>query len=228
MTRVVHRPLPLSGALAVTVACLSVLSVATAAVQRTMLVVAVGSLAVATVGLEAIARRHVLVGGMLGIVGGGGILVGFAWTASRAPTLTMRLELLAGIAGVVVLGVGLTGAFRGRERTFVSVGTGLLLVGAFLSGILYGASAGGILTATAAAVIAWDLGEQAINLGEQVGREARTLRVELTHATGTVLVAAGAVALALAVRAVGVSGLSLAGLAALLGAGVLLTAALYN
>ncbi|WP_435077087.1 DUF7519 family protein [Halococcus sp. AFM35] len=91
-----------------------------------------------------------------------------------------------GAVGVVGLGVGL----RSVSRAAVTLGTVGLFCGTVLAGL-----AGGppplLLVATAATIVAWDVAEFAIGLGETVGRAADTRRAELVHAG-----ASGALALA--------------------------------
>ena len=47
---------------------------------------------------------------------------------------------------------------------------------------LIAATLAGLIVVGVGTVLAWDLAEQAVNLGEQVGREPRTAGVELVHA----------------------------------------------
>lgn len=228
MTQRTSRPLPVSAGLALLAGIVAVLFVADGPAQRTALGIAVVGVVAIAVGLEAAHRGHVLLGVVVGSGGTAGVLGGLVWALFRTVGVAPRLELVPGIVGLAVLGLGVGSAIPGRERSLVSAGTGLILLGVFVSGLLYDASVVALLAGTAAVVVAWDCGEQAINLGEQVGREARTWPVELVHGAGGVVVGGTAVILAVVVEGVGVSGLPLAGLSVLLGAGVVLSAALYN
>jgi hypothetical protein len=91
-----------------------------------------------------------------------------------------------GAVGVISLAVGL----RSVSRAAVTLGAVGLFCGTLLAGL-----AGGppplLLVATAAAIVAWDVAEFGIGLGETVGKEADTRRAELVHAG-----ASGALALA--------------------------------
>jgi hypothetical protein len=82
-----------------------------------------------------------------------------------------------GAIGVISLAVGV----RSVSRTAVTLGAVGLFSGTVLAGL-----AGGppplLLVATAAAVVAWDVAEFGIGLGETVGRGADTRRAELVHA----------------------------------------------
>lgn len=92
-----------------------------------------------------------------------------------------------GATGVVLVGAGVHRGHRGA----VTLGA-LLVVGGVLAAGLASTPTPGLLLGTAAAVLAWDLGEQAINVGEHLGRTASTRRLELVHAaTGTLVAVVG-------------------------------------
>lgn len=221
------RPLPVSLALSTLAAIVAVLFVSNTPGQIIAVAITVVGLTVLAGGLELFHRGRRLVAGLLVVVGAVVLLGGFGWGLVAAPGITAKLELLPGLLGLWVLVVGLSAGLRGYERWFVNAGTGLLLLSIILGGYLHGASVPVLLAATAATVVAWDVGEQGINMCEQVGREARTWPVELAHCCGAVLVGAIAVVLAIVVFDAGVSGVPLMGLTTLLGAVVVLAASLY-
>lgn len=128
-----------------------------------------------------------------------------------------------GVFGLLLLGVG---QLRGT-RTAVTVGA-LLGFGGVVAAGASGAAPAVVLVGTAAAVLAWDLGEQAINLGEQLGRSARTRNAELVHAANSTLVAAAAIGIGYGLFLVAAGGQPVPALVLLLGAGVLLAAALRD
>lgn len=128
----------------------------------------------------------------------------------RSPTRTSgRVAVLAGAAAAVALATGslpslalggpgvaaLAVGVRRGERSFVSVGGFGLFLAALLAGVA-GATVPTTLVGAALAVLAWDAGTGAIELGEQVGRNAATRGAELAHFSGTVTVAAVAGGLA--------------------------------
>lgn len=222
------RPLPVSGTLAVVAGVTAVLFVADGPAQHAALSIGVLGIVGLWVGLEVIHRKHVLLGAVVGSGGVAGVLGALWWAATRPVGISPTLELLPGILGLAVLVLGIGSAIPGYERWFVTAGTGTILLGVFVSGILYDASVLALLAGTAATVVAWDCGEQAINLGEQIGRAATTWRAEVVHEGGAVVVGGLAVGLAVFVEGLGVSGLPIASLSILIGAGVVLSVALYN
>ncbi|MFB6154501.1 MAG: hypothetical protein ABEJ22_01310 [Haloferacaceae archaeon] len=94
------------------------------------------------------------------------------------------LGLSASALGVVLVGVGV---FRGSRR-LLTAGTAGLLVGLVVAGAA-GAPPLLLVLGAASAVVSWDVGEHGIGVGEQLGREADTTRVELVHATLSLVVA---------------------------------------
>jgi hypothetical protein len=110
-----------------------------------------------------------------------------AAVSAGASALTSTVGLGLGGTGFLLVAVGLV---RGRRRA-VGLGAGGLFVGALAGGVVTGAPFL-LLPGVIAAVLAWDLGEQAINVGEQLGREADTAQLEVTHAAASTVVGAGA------------------------------------
>ena len=92
-------------------------------------------------------------------------------------------SLVVSAPGVLALTVGLR---RGR-RDAVSGGAAVLLLGVLLGGAA-GAPAWGTLLGAGLALLAWDVGTNAIELGRQIGRDAVTREAELSHAAGTATV----------------------------------------
>lgn len=179
-------------------------------------------------GIFAVRKGHRLIGGLLLLVAlaVAAAAMGLGWL--RAGSTTLRVELLPGMVGLLVLAGGAIDVRRGRGRYLVMAGTAFLLIGVLVSGVVHGATRWRLLAATAATVISWDTAEQGINLGEQVGSRASTWSAELAHAGGSAVVGVVGIGLAAAVYAIGFEGVSLGGLVLLLGGAVTLTAALYN
>jgi hypothetical protein len=104
----------------------------------------------------------------------------------------------AGGPAALVGGVGLVALVGGLSRgvdALVSLGVLGLVLGVLVAGAA-GAPAELLLVSAAASAVAWDVADQAVSLGEQVGRRADTARAEFVHAAGSALVATVAVAAA--------------------------------
>lgn len=113
----------------------------------------------------------------------------FAITASAITAIAAGVGSLAGgaLAGVGIAVVA-PAVIVGR-RWAVNLGALFLLGGVALGGA-GDAPEPWVLTAAVAAVVAWDAGQNAIGLGEQLGREADTARAELAHTGATVAIGA--------------------------------------
>lgn len=139
-----------------------------------------------------------------------------------------QVALLVGMVGLAVLALGLLALRSKGSRLFVTLGAAVVGAGALTAGALGETSTVSTFAAVAATMVAWDAAERAISLGEQVGRDADTAAVELVHAGGSTVVGAAAVGVAVGATSVGEVDLPVAGLALLLGAGIVLMLALYR
>lgn len=129
--------------------------------------------------------------------------------------------LATGTLGLGLLGVGLA---RG-STTGVTVGAFGLFVGAILAGA-QGAPVVPALIGVTFAVLAWDLGGSAISIGDQLGRDADTVRLEAVHMTGSTAVGAVTAGVGFGLYQAGNGGQPVAALVFLVIAAVLLVAAL--
>lgn len=118
-----------------------------------------------------------------------GLSLSAALVAAAAMAVQSEIALLLCLVGIVALGAGLVAGIQ----PFVTVGA-FGLVGGTIAGGVAGAPPLATLVAVTAAVLAWDLGGTAIVLGEQLGREAPTARLELLHAAGSGLVGIATIA----------------------------------
>lgn len=100
-----------------------------------------------------------------------------------------------------------------------------LFGGVVLAG-LTGAVTMPLLLATMGAILAWDLGEQAVTLGRQVGREGPSARGELVHAGTSLLVGIVTVGLVGGVSTTVSGGVHVGALVVLLVAGFVLVSAI--
>lgn len=161
-------------------------------------------------------------------VGVGLSAVGVGFGTFEAEVLPLRIVLAAGLLGVSLLGAGLAPVPGIRPRHLVSAGTGVLVVFVVLAGLMTQVGALALLAAMAAVVVAWDAGEQAISLGEHVGRRARTWPVELGHTGASASYGAVVVAATFGVTQLNVTDVPLTALLLLLGGAVALLVALSN
>ena len=131
----------------------------------------------------------------------------------KPPRLGVALAALAAAVGAAALGlVSLPGGgAAGAGVALVTVGTLVgsrrvlgagataLVAGVLLAGGLSNAGPGPLLLGGFAAALSWDLGEHAVGLGEQLGRETDATRNVATHAAGSVAVGAVAAAVSFGV-----------------------------
>lgn len=155
----------------------------------------------------------------------------------RSPGLvSIQASVAAAVLGVVVVFPGgvfpfvlaalgaaalAVGAVRGSRRA-ITGGATLLFLGAMFS-TLWMADPFFPLLAGALAVVAWDVAEHGIGVGEQLGREAATTRLEVAHASASAIVGLLAVAVGYGLYTVAWSGLPTAALVLFLSAALLLT-----
>ena len=124
------------------------------------------------------------------------------------------------LAALVGTGLVAGGAAAGRRGT-LALGVGLVVTGAAAAGYVAASSLPALL-AGAAALFAWDVGENAISVGEQLGADAPTRDLEVVHASASAAVL-GASAVAVAVVAgLGFGGRPVAALCGLLVGGLAL------
>jgi hypothetical protein len=157
----------------------------------------------------------------------------------RAPTRASSVLALcaavlttgAGLYSPFALGICLLGGLAlaaglaaGAQRG-VTAGSGMLVTGA-LAGGLVGAPVLPTLVGVTGGLLALDLGSTALTLGDQLGRAAETLRLELLHAAAGGLVGLGLVVAGLAVHETATGGQPLTAVLGLVVAVVLLSAAL--
>lgn len=128
---------------------------------------------------------------------------------------------LVSVLGVLLLAVGVLRGSRG----LVTGGSFVLFLGVLYGGLL-AAPAELLIPGTMAAILAWDFGEQAINVGEQLGREADTQRLETMHAAASTAVAVAAGGLGYGIYMLGSGGQPVTALVFLLIAALALTSAL--
>ena len=207
---------------------LAVGAVADADGQLVALAAGLVALLVATYGVWRLRERDRLVGVPLAVAGGLGAPAAIAYGVASATRGTQVVEFVPGMVGLCLLALGLLPARRRWSRWLVAAGAIAIGIGVVASGVVHGAGRLRLLAGLALAVIAWDAAEQAVNLGEQVGRRGASAAVVATHVAWSVGVGAVGVAAASAVFTADVTGLPLVGVGLLLAAAVAISTAAFT
>ncbi|WP_135364264.1 DUF7519 family protein [Halosimplex halophilum] len=134
-----------------------------------------------------------------------------AMTALSVAVVPGTVGTVVGVPGAVLVAGG---AIRG-SRQAVDYGAVAVISGAVLAG-LGGTAPLPVALGALLAVLAWDAGRYGIALGEQLGREAATTRVAVTHSALTAAIGVGGVGLGYGAYLVAAPGDSTVALLALL------------
>ena len=197
-------------------------------VAESLVPLAVLTLGLASVGIGGFARRrdYPLVGGVCVLVGAAFVpaALGLLLTTGSERALVM---FLPGMLGAFVLSLGVFPIRGSGSRSAVKIGTAGVFFSVLLAGI-YEASLFVILLTGIGTILAWDAGDHAISLGTQMGVEAATLPVEVTHIAGSAVVGILAVIVAYGISSFHVAEVSLGQLIVLLVALLFLTLALHD
>ena len=137
------------------------------------------------------------------------------------------LVAIPGMIGALVMAIGLLPVHRAGSRLLLKAGTGIIFLAVLAAGVVQ-VPTRPILLAGIGTIVAWDAGEQAINIGEQLGSNARTASIELIHVGATLAVGGIGLALVVLLGRTSPSDLSLVQFVAVLGVLVLLTLALHE
>ena len=96
--------------------------------------------------------------------------------AMTAPFATLAIPF--GLSGFALVAAGM---FYAQSRAWLSVGTGLVLIGALITGAYGALSPELMLIGIGAAILAWDVGQQGLVIADQLGRKTRSQRTLLAH-----------------------------------------------
>ncbi|GAB3674463.1 DUF7519 family protein [Halopiger thermotolerans] len=151
-----------------------------------------------------------------------GIAAGLAaLVAAFAGGVGATAGLAFGVLGAGVLGAALVVG----HRTAADVGGAALFFGVVAGG-LEGAPVAATVAGTIATVLAWDFAHTAIDVGEQLGREARTIRLEAVAIGSSLLVGLVTGTIGYAVYVAGAGGQPVAAVVLSLVAALLVTVGL--
>jgi len=153
-----------------------------------------------------------------------GVAVAALSAALGAATLGVVSAPAGAVAAVGVLLVG-GGTLAGSRRA-LGWGAVSLVAATLLAGGVSGAGPGPLLVGGLSAALSWDLGEHAVGLGDQLGRETDATRNLATHAAGSISVGAVAAAVAFGVYAAAAGGQPVVALVFLLVGAIALVSAL--
>jgi len=221
-----HRPTPLASALALLLCGVSTAILAPTLDQRLAVVTALVG-----VGLVVASGRDIetpVPQGRLWTALGAALVLGSLVRSETLADPRQRVELLPGLVGMALVGLGVRPLRQRFARRLVSAGLAAMVVGVALVGVFEAAGPLRLLAATAAAIAAWDVAEHGISLGEQLRTDAQTRSVELLHTGTTSAYGAVTVIVGLVVYENGATGLPLSALVLLLAAAVTLMALLYR
>lgn len=155
----------------------------------------------------------------------GPVRFGLGLAVVAASFATVSLALTGVTAGIVllVMGVGvLLASAAVGERGPMDIGAVVMFGGVVLTGVGGGTPAP-LLAAMVGTVVTWDAAENAISVGEQLGREARTRRVLLVHVAESTLVGVAGATVGLGVYRLAGGGKPFSAVATLLLGAVLVT-----
>lgn len=191
-----ERPTVVSGVLAVVAAAVGTVAVAETTPLRLAVAGAGAGLVVFTVGIVVARSRSRAAGTVVALAGLAGTGGGAAYGTTVASEQLHLAVVAPGLVGAFFVALGVAPLHGSGSRRFTKIACWLVFLGPVLSaGMQYG-NAAQVLTATVAAALVWDLGENSVSLGRQVGRDARTFWNETVHGFGALLVgvvSAGAV-----------------------------------
>ncbi|MBX0304753.1 DUF7519 family protein [Haloarcula salinisoli] len=226
MSEVSHRPTPLASGLALLLCGVSTAILAPTLDQRVAIVAALAGVGLVVAGgreFEAPVPQ-----GWLWTALGAALVLGAILRGETLADPRQSIELVPGLVGMALVGLGVRPLGQRFARRFVSAGLAVMIVGVALVGVFEAAGPLRLLGGTAAAIAAWDVAEHGISLGEQLRTDARTRSVELLHTGTTSAYGAVTVVVALVVYEHGATGLPLSALVLLLAAAVTLLALLYR
>jgi len=171
--------------------------------------------------------RHIP-GTLLALVGFAGYAGGAAFGALNASSQLHLAVVGPAFLGILFVALAVAPLRGSGSRRFTKIACWLVFIGVVLGAGMEYSEAYQALGATVAAALVWDLGENSISLGRQVGRSSWSLVNETTHAFGSVFVGAISAGAAYTVFDVSTGGRPLSTVVMMLVAIVLLVAFLHR
>lgn len=226
--RISKHPPAVSAALAVGAAAVAVELVATETTPRLAVLATCIAIAALGVGLRMRAADRHSIGTVLVGVGALGTLTAPLAGPLVASDVGVAIGTVVGQVGISLVGLALLAPLGRRARAVLRVGAGVVFVAVLACGVTLTASQPALLLAAGAAIVSFDVGENAIGIGQQLGSEAGTTRIELAHALGSVAVGGIGVLGCLIALSLGDPGLSLTPFVLLLAVLILLATALHD
>jgi len=222
------RPVSSGSALSLPFALAAAALVAPSPLGRSVVgVAAVG--AAGTVVAPLVGRRWHRALGVLSSAGGGAVVCLAAGLAAVLPAPPAgRAPLAVALVGVLSLSLGLVPVVDRWKGGFRAAGAALLVLAAVARSALSPVGAWHAPVTVAFAVLAWDGAAVAAAVGERAGDGRETAIRTAVHAAGSVAVGAVAAGAAVAIYGLPPADLPLLALAALGGAAVAATLALYS
>lgn len=224
--KAVFRPALPSASVAVAIAVGVVLSLGADEAVFSTLAVQAGGLVIVGIGIASSRRGHRTRGTALGIVGAGVAVGGLALFVGEHHALSYTLRFLPGLFGVPLLVGALLPVRANGSRLACKIGTGGVFLTVVFSALFRAVGEFHLLLVAVATIVAWDAADNAVGIGEQLGRTATAWRLQATHSAGSAVVGLTGVAVIYLVRHIAVSDLSLAAFALLFVAVLLLLAAI--
>lgn len=139
-----------------------------------------------------------------------------------------RAALVAGTVGPAIVLLAVSPLCTSCSHSLTGLGTSLLMGGVMIRGWLEQIGQLHVFVAVVMTILAWDTAEQAITLGNDVGRDARTVLVTITHTVGTLSIGAFAILVTAGVYGVTPATIPVVGLALLFVSIPLLLLAVYS
>jgi hypothetical protein len=220
------RPAMPSAAVAVALVVGVVVSLGAREAVLTTLAVQGGGLAAVGVGIASRRRGHRTLGTALAVAGVGAIVGGLTLFVDEPRALSYTLRFLPGLIGVPLLVGTLLPVRANGSRLVCKLGTGGVFLTVVLSGLFRAVGELHLLLVAVATIVAWDAADNAVSIGEHLGRAATAWRLQAIHTTGSAMVGLAGVAGIYLVRRIAVSDLSLAAFALLFVALLLFLAAI--